>query len=177
MSDSPPSRSPRVSRPITVRRTPARDKIARHLPTALRESWTSRKLAQVAGVDMHTAADALADASAQLHTKSQQLIGIETERLAQEARKARESAIARLESLGKAVDSVAAALQAKGESASAKDVKEAVAAAAQLWRHVENLTGLDVVKTAAASQLKGGDGKPVAFDGVAALEAVAVSIE
>lgn len=178
MIDDPAPRSPRVSRPLTaVRRTPARDKIALHLPKALRESWTSRKLAQVAGVDMHTASDALAEASAQLHAKSQQLIGIETQKLAQEARKARESAIKRLETLGQVVDNVTTRLKEKGTDASAKDLKEAVAAASQLWKHTESLTGLDVAKAAAARQMAGESGQPIAWDGCAALECSPVSIE
>jgi hypothetical protein len=160
------------SRPIVVRRTPARDKIALHISKAVTESWTARKLAQVAGVDHHTAANELAKASAQLHTKSQQLIGIETQKLAQEARKARKRALDRLEALGQVVDNVTTKLQAKGLDASAKDLKEAVAAASQLWKHTESLTGLDVAKVAATRQAVASNEQVTSWDGVAALEAM-----
>lgn len=172
MSHDPAPRSPRPLRQLGVRRTPARDAATRYLAQAVAGRWTARQLADKAGCDIAVACDVLAKASEQIHKESQQAISIETGKLAQEARKARNSAIARLESLGQAVDSVAIALQAKGSTANAKDVKEAVAAASQLWKHVESLTGLDVAKVAATRQAVASSEQITSWDGVAALEAM-----
>lgn len=147
------------------------------LTQALRENWSARRLAKEADTTDVVASDVLAKTSQQMEAKVSKVIGLETQKLAQEARKARESAIKRLESLGQIVDNVASALKAKGSAATAKDIKDAVAASSQLWRHVESLTGLDVAKVAAAKQMAGDSGQPIAWDGCAALECSPVSID
>lgn len=176
MSDDPApasvSRSRLPLRQLTVRRTPARDRCYKLLPQALREGWSARRLAKEADTTDMVASDILATTSQQMQANVSKVIGAESNKLAQEARKARESAIKRLESLSGIVDSATQSLQAKGSQASAKDVKEVIAAASQLWKHVESLTGLDVAKVAATRQAVASNEQVTSWDGVAALEAM-----
>ena len=147
----------------------------RFLPQAIANRWSSRQLAEAAHCDQATAANVLAEASQQIQAESQKALCLETQKLATEARKARTASLARIEKLGTVVDNLTNALVAKGLAASAKDVASAVKAAGDLWRHTEALTGLDVAKAVAVKQTAATDGIPVAWDGVAALEAVPVA--
>lgn len=163
----PPPPSPTPKR-VAPRYTPAQIRISRHLPAAITAGWSARQLANAADVDYHTAKLALRKAHAQISAQSQAAIGADSSRLAQEARKARERALDRLESLGQAVDNVASKLK-DDPQADARDVASAVKAAAELHRHVEQLTGQDVAKALAIKAGAGGDGAPIAWDGVAAI--------
>lgn len=135
-----------------VRRTPTRDACMRLLPQAIANNWSSRELAEAANVDPATAANVLAEISEQIHADSKKAIGLETQKLAEDARKARNKALQRIEKLGNVVDNLTNALEASGQAAKAKVVGTAVKAAGDLWKHVEALTGVDVAKAIAVKQ-------------------------
>lgn len=142
-------------------------RIAHHLPSAVAGGWSARALAQAASVDFGTAKRALRAAHAQLNQKTQQVMGLATQKLAVEAQKARKRALARLERLGKAVDACAKDLEKGGD---ARDISSAVKAAKDLWKHTEELTGLDVAKAHAIKAQSPG-GMVLNWDGVAAIAA------
>lgn len=147
--------------------------IARHLPAAIAGGWSARDLAREAGVGFDLAREALLAANRQIQSKAQQALGADSEKLVVEARKARERALGRLEKLGKAVDQVAARLEAD-EDADARDVASAVKAAAELHRHVEQLTGQDVAKAIAIKSSAETGGRVLTWDGVAAIDVTPV---
>ncbi|SKA84831.1 hypothetical protein SAMN02745166_01067 [Prosthecobacter debontii] len=158
-----------------LRRTPARDACYRVLTSAIHKRWTVRELSAAANCDMAVAGDVLAEVSEQIRADAERAIGVETQKMAEEARKVRTRSLARLERLGKVLDNLTASLEAKGNDVSARDVVSAVKAGSELWKQTESLTGLDVVKAIAAKQAPQAGSEATAWDGVAALEAVPVA--
>ena len=180
MEPTTDSQTATVEAPAKARRpppryTPAQMAIARHLPAAIAGGWSARDLAREAGVGFETARDALLAANMQIRAKAQQALGADAQKLVVEARKARERALGRLESLGKAVDKVAARLESD-DDADARDVASAVKAAAELHRHVEQLTGQDVAKAIAIKSSAETGGRVLTWDGVAAIDVSPVAV-
>ena len=172
MEQPPDSQTATVEAPAkrpAVLRTPARDRAMRLLPAAIAGGWSVREMAKRADICMETATDVMRQATERIRAQSEQLLGAENHKLVVEARKARDRALTRLESLGKAVDNVTQRLQAD-DDADARDVASAVKAAAELHRHVEQLTGQDVAKAVAIKQGAETGGRVLTWDGVAAID-------
>lgn len=175
--ETPPQDVSPTAKRQPLRYTPAQIALARLMPAAIAGKWGSIKLAKEAGCDPATAKAALSKAAAMIRQNSEKALGIESQRLAVEARKARERALKRLDKLGAVVDSLTAGLQAAGKAADARDVGTAVKAAKDLWTHTEQLTGLDVAKSLAVKAGAGDGGLPVAWDGVGAISGQVLPLE
>lgn len=143
------------------------------VPAAVEGGWSISELSQRAGVGWGAASRSLKRFQRAMQEEDASKPENLSSRLRQEARKAHESALARLEGLGAVLDAAIDGLRRKGRRSApaARETATVVKACLDHWRLVESLCGLDVAKAVAmrqAGKFKAA-GLPAAWDGVAAI--------
>lgn len=140
------------------------------LPTAVAEGWTLARLA----LECHCGRDAARAALGRYRDAIQQQTQGEVKRqslsLVEEARKARDFALASLERQAALVERAMAQMESSDEF-DIGDLARLTKLCLEHYKLVEILTGIDVAKAVALKNFKPQD-KPVSWDGVHAIEVI-----
>lgn len=179
--------------------TPARVKLAYQLPAAIREGWTTQRLADTAGVSYATAHRYLVRFKDSVIQTARDTVMESTSKLHKEAQEAQAAALAHLRELrglmDVALEHVKAAAPADGKPGRpvevddfgqpvpfnpgefAKSVKTVQQTARDLKKFADEVTGVDVVKAITIKTHSDKEGKLVSWSGVDALhEAIEAEI-
>lgn len=127
------------------------------------------------GVGMNFATKYLREVATQKKAESANITLQENNHLATVARKARDADI-RMHDRHLALVERAIKQLEMSEDLSIADLAKLTALRGQHYKLVESITGLDVVKAITISQAREQDGKPVAWDGVEALEVLQLDL-
>jgi hypothetical protein len=155
---------------MALLQTPAQRKVLAFKPQAMAGHWSARRFSKEAGISVPFAAKTLAEWHKRNVTALDKKLDHKLDDLASVARDVRNADIALLRRLVGLTNRAATQLELS-EDLDVKELDTLTGAIAKRWKHTEALTGLDVAKQIAVRKEAMKDGQPIAWDGVAEIEA------